>query len=206
MNADLMLNNIYMSGEFAPVNDDQEQPQTQKKEQDEPNASPPLLKGRLDSKSSFDMKEAEASIEQSAVDTIEVARQIDIRATGEMTPVTINATSHNDLVGGVNVSEIQLAAKQQNESQMIPTQQKKNISQQQITRDLDVETNYLRNSAQGFNEEMQMKTVFSKRGPQIQEDASKFISEVDSKQENVDRTLGAQRMLNPDSLDDIKKE
>ena len=33
-----------------------------------------------------------------------------------MTPVTINATSHNDLVGGVNVSEMQLAAKQQNES------------------------------------------------------------------------------------------
>ena len=74
MNADLMLNNIYMSGEFAPVNDDQEQPQTQKKEQDEANASPPLLKGRLDSKSSFDMKEVEPSIEQSAVDAMEVAR------------------------------------------------------------------------------------------------------------------------------------
>ena len=74
MNADLMLNNIYMSGEFAAINDEANKPQTQKKEQEEAALSPPLLKGRLDSKSSFDMKEAEVSVEASAVDAMEVAR------------------------------------------------------------------------------------------------------------------------------------
>ena len=63
MNADLMLNNIYMSGEFAAINDEANKPQTQKKEQEEAVVSPPLLKGRLDSKSSFGLGEAEASIE-----------------------------------------------------------------------------------------------------------------------------------------------
>ena len=69
MNADLMLNNIYMSGEFAAIDDERDKPQTQKKEQDEEHTSrPPLLKGRLDSKSSFGLGEAEASIESQAVD------------------------------------------------------------------------------------------------------------------------------------------
>ena len=67
MNADLMLNNIYMSGEFAAIDDERDKPQTQKKEQDEA-ARPPLLKGRLDSKSSFGLGEAEASLESQAVD------------------------------------------------------------------------------------------------------------------------------------------
>ena len=69
MNADLMLNNIYMSGEFAAIDDERDKPQTQKKEQDEePTSRPPFLKGRLDSKSSFGLGEAEASIESQAVD------------------------------------------------------------------------------------------------------------------------------------------
>ena len=69
MNADLMLNNIYMSGEFAAIDDERDKPQTQKKEQDEEaTVRPPLLKGRLDSKSSFGLGEAEASIESQAVD------------------------------------------------------------------------------------------------------------------------------------------
>ena len=49
----------------------------------------------------------------------------------------------------------------------------KNISQTAITRDLDVETNYLRNSHQNFTEELPMKTVFSKRGPQLPEEQAK---------------------------------
>ena len=50
-----------------------------------------------------------------------------------------------------------------------------------------------------------MKTVFSKRGPQIQEDASKYISEVDSKPDMIGSKPTSQ-LLNPDSVDDIKKE
>ena len=53
----------------------------------------------------------------------------------------------------------------------------KNISQTAITRDLDVETNYLRNSVQNFTEEMPMKTVFQKRGPQLPDEQAKNIKE-----------------------------
>ena len=76
MNADLMLNNIYMSGEFAAIDDERDKPQTQKKEQDEAIARPPLLKGRLDSKSSFGLGEAEARLESQADDgeAIDVSR------------------------------------------------------------------------------------------------------------------------------------
>ena len=49
----------------------------------------------------------------------------------------------------------------------------KNPSHTAITRDLDVETNYLRNSHQNFTEELPMKTVFQKRGPQLPEDQAK---------------------------------
>ena len=86
--------------------------------------------------------------------------------------MTVNATSTNDLVGAKNVSELKLDAKQPNGMLGGPTSIK-NISQTAITRDLDVETNYLRNSAQNFTEELPMKTVFQKRGPQLPEEQAK---------------------------------
>ena len=149
LNADLMLNNIYKSGEFAEVDPDGEKEQKAKKDGEEGGGpAPPLLKGRLDSKSSLDMKEAEASLASAAASVAEVGQQVAIATatSREMTPATINATSTNDLVGAKNVSELKLDAKQPNGMLGGPTSIK-NISQTAITRDLDVETNYLRNSA-----------------------------------------------------------
>ena len=52
---------------------------------------------------------------------------------------------------------MKLDAKDPNSMLSGPT---KNPSHTAITRDLDVETNYLRNSHQNFTEELPMKTVF----------------------------------------------
>ena len=129
LNADLMLNNIYKSGEFADVGDGGEkQPNAKKDGLDGGSPAPALLKGRLDSKSSLDMKEPEGSLASAGPSVADVGQQVAIATatSRELTPATqLNATSTNDLVGGKNVSEMKLDAKDPRGTLTGPT---KNIS------------------------------------------------------------------------------
>ena len=87
-----MLNNIYKSGEFEDLADGSEKSKlnTKKDQEDGGGTGPSLLKGRLDSKSSLDMKEPEASLASAGPSVADVGQQVAIATatSREMTPVT----------------------------------------------------------------------------------------------------------------------
>ena len=91
LNADLMLNNIYKSGEFADNEDELEKLNTKKDQEDGGGPAPALLKGRLDSKSSLDMKEGpEGSLASAGPSVADVGQQVAIATatSRELTPAT----------------------------------------------------------------------------------------------------------------------
>ena len=103
LNADLMLNNIYKSEEFLGLEEQEKEPRA-KQDPEEGNSpahpTPALLRGRLDSRSSLDMKEQpEGSQPSAAASVAEVGQQVAIKTPPrELTPNTsVNAGSANDL-------------------------------------------------------------------------------------------------------------
>ena len=94
------------------------------------------------------MKEPDGSQASVAASVAEAGQQVAIRTPSrELTPGTINATSTKDLHAAKNTSVLQLEQRQGTEALLGGQTSIKNISQNATVRDLDVETNYLRNSA-----------------------------------------------------------
>ena len=110
------------------------------------------------------MKERrDASLPSAAASVAEAGQQVAIATppSRDLTPVTVGATSTKDLHVSKNTSTLQLVGQQPGA---------KTVSQVALAKELDVETNYLRNSQPNFTEELPMKTVFQKIGqPQLPE-------------------------------------